>query len=60
MAKIIDGKALAQKVKDELKVKVEEFNNKYGRQITLAVILVGDNPASQVYVKNKIKTHKED
>ena len=55
MAKIIDGKALAQKVKDELKVKVEEFNNKYGRQITLAVILVGDNPASQVYVKYKIK-----
>lgn len=55
MAKIVDGKALAQKVKDELKVKVEEFNNKYGRQITLAVILVGDNPASQVYVKNKIK-----
>ena len=55
MAKIIDGKALAQKVKDELKVKVEEFNNKYGRQITLAVILVGDNPASLVYVKNIIK-----
>ena len=56
MAKIIDGKALAQKVKDELKVKVSEFFNTYNRQITLAVILVGDNPASQVYVKNKIKS----
>ncbi len=55
MAKLIDGKLLSQKVKDELKVKVEEFKNKYGRQITLAVILVGENPASQVYVKNKIK-----
>ena len=55
MAKIIDGKALAQKVKDELKIKVSEFFNTYKRQITLAVILVGENPASQVYVKNKIK-----
>ncbi len=55
MAKIIDGKQIAQNVKDELKVKVQEFFVKNNRQITLAVILVGDNPASQVYVKNKIK-----
>lgn len=55
MAKIINGKLLSQKVKDELKIKVNEFAAKYGRQITLAVILVGENPASQVYVKNKIK-----
>ena len=55
MAKIIDGKLISQKVKDELKVKVEEFASKFGRTITLAVILVGNNPASQVYVKNKIK-----
>ena len=55
MTKIIDGKFLAQKVKDELKIKVAEFQAKFGRQITLAVILVGENPASQVYVRNKIK-----
>ncbi len=55
MTKIIDGKVLAQKVKDELKIKVAEFQAKFGRQITLAVILVGENPASQVYVRNKIK-----
>lgn len=55
MAKIIDGKLISQKVKDELKVKVEKFASEFGRKITLAVILVGDNPASQVYVKNKIK-----
>lgn len=55
MAKIIDGKLLSQKIKDELKIKVEAFNRKSGRQITLAVILVGKNPASQVYVRNKIK-----
>ena len=54
MAKIIDGKAISQSVKEQLKVKVSEFFNKYNRQITLAVILVGNNPASQVYVKNKV------
>ena len=55
MAKIIDGKQIAQNVKEELKIKVKDFYDKYNRQITLAVILVGENPASQVYVKNKIK-----
>ena len=54
MAKIIDGKALSIKVKENLKVKVEEFNRIYGRKIALAVILVGENPASKVYVRNKI------
>jgi len=55
MANILDGKALSSKIKEELKVKVDNFNREFGRQITLAVILVGENPASQVYVKNKIK-----
>ena len=54
MATIIDGKALSLKVKNDLKIKVEKFNKENDRQITLAVILVGENPASQVYVKNKI------
>lgn len=54
MAKIIDGKKIAQIVKDELKLKAEDFEKRYGRKITLAVILVGENPASQVYVRNKI------
>lgn len=55
MAEIIDGKALAQSVKDELKIKIADFKVKYARDITLAVVLVGENPASMVYVKNKIK-----
>lgn len=55
MANIIDGKIVSQKIKDGLKQKVADFANQYGRQITLAVLLVGENPASQVYVKNKIK-----
>lgn len=55
MANIIDGKALAQKVKDDLKEKVIAFKSKFNRDITLAVIKVGNNPASEVYVRNKIK-----
>ena len=55
MANIIDGKLLSQEIKDNLKEKSLEFEKRFGRKITLAVILVGDNPASQVYVKNKIK-----
>ena len=51
---IIDGKALASKIKEELKVKVSELEGKLGRKVCLAVILVGENPASQVYVRNKI------
>ncbi len=54
MATIIDGKAISLKVKDQLKEKIQKFNLEKGRQITLAVVLVGENPASQVYVKNKI------
>ena len=59
MANIIDGKALSLEVKEQLKLKVEQFSKEYGRQITLAVILVGENPASQVYVRNKIKGCEE-
>ncbi len=54
MTKILDGKKISQQVKDNLKIKVADFQNKYSRQITLAVILVGENPPSQVYVRNKI------
>lgn len=53
-AKIIDGKALAQSVRAGLKEKVEQFKFS-SRAPGLTVILVGDNPASQVYVRNKIK-----
>lgn len=51
MATIIDGKALAVKCKNQVKTAVADMEQKPG----LAVILVGENPASQVYVKNKRK-----
>lgn len=54
MAQIIDGKAISQAVKDEIKARTAELSAK-GITATLAVILVGEDPASQVYVKNKKK-----
>lgn len=49
---LIDGKKISQEIKDELKEEVSKLRSK-GREITLAVILVGEDPASQVYVRNK-------
>lgn len=56
MAKIIDGKALAAGIKDSLKEKVEEQTLRIGRKPGLAVIIVGENPASQTYVRNKVSS----
>ncbi len=55
MAQIIDGKQLAASIKDNLHEQVIDLQAKYGRVPSLVVILVGDNPASQSYVKGKIK-----
>ncbi len=53
MAQIIDGKAVAQKVRDEVKAGVSTFRATHGRAPGLHVVLVGDDPASAVYVRNK-------
>lgn len=50
--KIIDGKGIAATIKEELKLKVAKMTQE-GLQPTLAVVLIGDDPASQVYVKHK-------
>ena len=50
---IIDGRAVAQDVRDRVKREVEEFVAQGGPQPGLATILVGDDPASQIYVRNK-------
>ena len=54
--KVLDGKALAASIKDELRDRVGKLEVKYGRKPSLAVIIVGNNPASQVYVRNKVKS----
>lgn len=55
MAQIIDGKTVSLKLRHELKEKVQAFHKKYGVAPGLATILVGHDPASQVYIKGKIK-----
>ncbi len=54
-ASLLNGKALAQKIQGELKTTVEKLQGNMGRPPGLAVIMVGDNPASAVYVRNKEK-----
>ncbi len=53
---LIDGKAIAEQIKSELKAKVEAYKQRTGKVAGLSVIIVGENPASQVYVRNKAKS----
>ena len=59
MTKIIDGKLIAQKLRNSLKVEITELKNKYNKVPGLAVVQVGDVAASSVYVKAKTKSAKE-
>ena len=59
MYKLIDGNQLAASMRVEIAENVKKFTEDKGRQIGLAVVLVGDNSASQVYVRNKIKACEE-
>jgi methylenetetrahydrofolate dehydrogenase (NADP+) / methenyltetrahydrofolate cyclohydrolase len=52
---LLDGKALAQKIQLELKTQIAQLEAEIGRPPGLAVLMVGDNPASAVYVRNKEK-----
>ena len=54
-AKIIDGKKIADKILDEVKQKIAKSKGKPG----LTLVLVGDNPASQIYVSSKEKNAKK-
>ena len=58
-ANIIDGKQIAADLRASTKELVTEFIDKYNKSPTLAVVLVGEDPASQVYVKTKTKMAKE-
>jgi len=55
VAKLIDGKTIAQQVRDEVAVRVRQRLAKGKRAPGLAVVLVGENPASQIYVASKRK-----
>lgn len=59
MFKLIDGKAHSAAIRGEIRQRAEAFKTKCGREVGLAVVLVGNDPASQVYVRNKIKGCEE-
>ncbi len=59
MSKIIDGKAIAKDIRMDIKQKVDKREQKGLRIPGLAVIIVGENPASKIYVQNKRKACKE-
>jgi len=56
---VLDGKKVSQDIIAELKPRVLEITKRRGRPPGLAVILVGEDPASQIYVRNKIKAGQE-
>ena len=58
-AKILDGKALAQEIRSEVAAGVAEMQRNHGVTPGLAAVLVGDDPASAIYVRNKRKACNE-
>ena len=59
MARLIDGKQLSAQVLDEVATEVQQLKAEQGITPALAVVLVGDDPASQVYVRNKVLRAEE-
>jgi methylenetetrahydrofolate dehydrogenase (NADP+)/methenyltetrahydrofolate cyclohydrolase len=55
----IDGKALAQELRDNLKTEVKQLQDDRGITPGLTVVLVGEDPASQIYVRNKVRQTEE-
>jgi methylenetetrahydrofolate dehydrogenase (NADP+) / methenyltetrahydrofolate cyclohydrolase len=58
-ARVIDGKAVAAAVRERVKVDVAAYKEEAGRTPGLATVLVGDDPASEIYVANKRRTTEE-
>ena len=56
---ILDGKVVAASIKEQLKNEIEQLKDKIDRPPRLVIISVGDDPASKVYVKNKMKAAEE-
>jgi methylenetetrahydrofolate dehydrogenase (NADP+)/methenyltetrahydrofolate cyclohydrolase len=59
MGTIIDGKAVAREIQAQIKEEVDGLKRRWGMVPGLGVVLVGDDPASHLYVKNKEKACKE-
>ena len=58
-ARVLDGQALAERLQKEIRPQVAAFNTRHGRPPGLGIILVGGDPASEVYVRHKVKAGRE-
>ena len=58
-ARVLDGLAVAGQIKAELRDRVDAFTRAQGRPPGLGIVLVGDDPASEIYVRNKLKSAAE-
>lgn len=58
MAKLINGKAVAEEIRGELREEITEWIRNGNRAPHLTAVLVGDDPASHTYVRNKVKVKK--
>ncbi|HEY5665863.1 MAG TPA: bifunctional 5,10-methylenetetrahydrofolate dehydrogenase/5,10-methenyltetrahydrofolate cyclohydrolase, partial [Gammaproteobacteria bacterium] len=58
-AELLDGKAVASQIRADLSDRIAAVSQRLGRSPGLAIVLVGDDPASEVYVRNKLKTAEE-
>lgn len=58
-ARIVDGAATAAAIRESLKPRIDAFHARAGRQPSLRILLVGNDPASEVYVRNKVKSGAE-
>jgi methylenetetrahydrofolate dehydrogenase (NADP+)/methenyltetrahydrofolate cyclohydrolase len=58
-AQLLDGKAVASQIRADLADRIAAVSKRLGRSPGLTIVLVGDDPASEVYVRNKLKTAEE-
>ena len=58
-ARVLDGQALAARMQEEIKPQIKAFTVQHGRPPGLGIVLVGNDPASEVYVKHKVKAGTE-
>src|SRR5919106_6854850 len=58
-SRLLDGQALAKRIREEIAPQVAAFARLHGRKPGLGIVLVGQDPASEVYVRNKLKAADE-
>src|SRR6185503_13698241 len=58
-ARLLDGKAIADQIRAEVRPAVDAFAARAGRPPGLGIVLVGDDPASAIYVRSKLKSAGE-